>query len=231
VGTDRLGHELPDPDSAARLHWTGLSPEGLRLAWILLGTVFIIDVVLQLFAALQGGRVALGNSRSLLGMWDLAKAITVGTALIYTAGRITWRPIATLGVLFLIVGIEDQIAIHGELGKAIAGLVRFDAWIPGIGRYGANNLGEFFAMAIFGLVAFLLIWAHRASPDRTMSRARLIFTILLVVMFFFAGVIDLMTAAGRSLTTMLIEELGERATLSLSVVYALSLVRTYPGHD
>lgn len=226
---DRLDHGPTDSNPTDPLHWTGLSPEGLRLAWILLGTVFVIDVILQLFAALDGGRPALGNSRSLLGMWDLAKAITVGTALIYTAGRIAWRPMATLGVLFVVVGIEDQIAIHGELGKAIAGLVRFDAWIPGIGAYGANNLGEFFAMAIFGVVAFVLIWAHRVSPDRTMSRARLIFTILLVAMFFFAGVIDLITAAERSVTSMLIEELGERATLSLSAVYAVSLVRTYPG--
>jgi hypothetical protein len=30
---------------------------------------------------------------------------------------------------------------------------------------------------------------------------------------------------------MLIEELGERGALSLSVVYVLSLVRTYPGAD
>jgi hypothetical protein len=229
VGTDRLDNDLPDPDAVVRFHWTGLSPEGLRLAWILLGTVFIIDVVLQLAAALQGGRVALGNSRSLLGMWDLAKAITVGTALIYTAGRIAWRPIATLGVLFVLVGIEDQIAIHGELGKAIAGLIRFDAWIPGVGAYGAINIGEFLAMATFGVVAFVLIWSHRVPPDRTMGRARLILTILLVAMFFFAGVIDLITAAERNLTSMLIEELGERGALSLSVVYVLSLVRTYPG--
>ncbi|MGZ5384953.1 MAG: DUF5671 domain-containing protein, partial [Acidimicrobiia bacterium] len=144
-------------------------------------------------------------------------------------GRIAWRPIATLGVLFVLVGIEDQIAIHGELGKAIAGLLRFNAWIPGVGAYGANNIGEFLAMAIFGVVAFVLIWAHREPPDRTMGRARLILTILLVAMFFFAGVIDLITAAGRSLTSMLIEELGERGALSLSVVYVLSLVRTYPG--
>jgi hypothetical protein len=162
-------------------------------------------------------------------MWDLAKAITVGTALIYTAGRIAWRPIATLGVLFVLVGIEDQIAIHGELGKAIAGLLRFDAWIPGVGAYGAINIGEFFAMATFGVVAFVLIWSHRVPPDRTMGRARLILTILLVAMFFFAGVIDLITAAERNLTSMLIEELGERGALSLSVVYVLSLVRTYPG--
>ena len=228
MGPDRLGPGTADPDPLARSHWTGLSPSGLRLAWTLLAAVFVIDVIVQLVTALQGGRAALGNSRSLLGMWDLAKAIAVGTALIYTAGRTAWRPIAALGVLFLVVGIEDQIAIHGELGRAIGDLVRFDAWIPGIGRYGAINLGEFFAMGLIGVVAFILIWAGRPAPSQGLSRARVIFTLLLVAMFLFAGVVDLMTAARHSLTTVLIEELGERAVLSLSAVYALSLTWTYP---
>jgi hypothetical protein len=229
VDADGLKRDAAHPDTPLRPHWTGLSPAGVRKAWILLGTIFVIDVVLQFFSALDGGRVALGDSRSLLGMWDLAKAISIGTALIYLAGRTRWRPMATLGVLFLVVGIEDQIAIHGELGKAIAGLVRFEAWIPGIGRYGAINLGEFFAMGLFAVAAFFLIWTGPRAPDRVLNRARTIFTLLLVGMFFFAGVIDLMTAAGRNLTTMLIEELGERGVLSLSTVYALSLFQTYPG--
>jgi hypothetical protein len=197
----------------------------------LLGAIFVIDVLVQFFTVSQSGRAALGSSRSLLGMWDLAKAMAVGTALIHTAGRVAWRPIAVLGVLFLVVGIEDQIAIHGELGRATADLFRFDSWLPGVGRYGAVGLGEFLAMAFVGFIAFLLIWAGRRPPTRQLGRARGIFTLLLAAMFFFAGFIDLMTAAYSSLTTMLIEELGERAVLSLSAVYALSLAWTYPGGD
>lgn len=198
---------------------------------ILLGAIFVVDVLVQFVTVSQSGREALGSSRSLLGMWDLAKAMAVGTALIYTAGRVTWRPMAVLGVLFLVVGIEDQIAIHAELGRAIADLFRFDSWIPGIGRYGAVSLGEFIAMALVGFFAFLLIWAGRRPPTRRLGRARGIFTLLLVAMFFFAGFIDLVTAAGSNLTTMLIEELGERAVLSLSAVYALSLAWSYPGGE
>ncbi len=229
MDTDQVDPDNAGRDSTAPLHWTGLSAAGVRLAWIVLGTIFVIDVVLQLLAALDMGRPALGDSRSLLGMWDLAKAITIGTVLIYTAGRTRWRPVATLGVLFVVVGIEDQIAIHGELGRAIAGVLRFEAWIPGIGGYGAVNLGEFLAMGLFGIVAFVLIWTGPPAPDRTLARVRTVVTVLLVAMFFFAGVVDLFTAAGRSLTTMLVEELGERGVLSLSAVYAVSLARTYPA--
>ena len=51
---------------------------------------------------------------------------------------------------------------------------------------------------------------------------------MLVAMFFFAEVVDLIAAANRGSISMLIEELGERAVLSLSVVYAVSLAWTYP---
>lgn len=198
------------------------------MVWILLGAIFAIDVVVQVTAVLQSGRSGLGGSRSLLGMWDLAKAIAVGTALIHTSGRTLWRPIGTLGVLFLVVGIEDQIAVHAQLGGMIADLFRFEDWIPDIGSYGATNLGEFLAMAMFAFLAFLLIWAGQKSPSQILRRARVILTLLLVAMFFFAGVVDLITAANRGSIAVLIEELGERAVLSLSVVYAVSLAWTYP---
>jgi hypothetical protein len=191
---------------------------------VLLIAVVAIDGIIQFVTLRQYGRPALSGGENLLGFWDLAKALAVGIALVYTAGRTESRAIGTLGALFLIVGIEDQIAIHGRLGTGIADLLRFEAWIPGIGAYGAANIGEFVAMFLFGAVAFVLVWTGRRPKHPALQRARVILTLLLAAMFFFAVVIDLITAAGRSLDIQLVEELGERGVLSLAAVYALSLV-------
>ena len=78
-------------------------------------------------------------------------------------------------------------------------------------------------MAAFGIVAFFLIWTGPRPRHQSLLRARLILTLLLAAIFFFAVVIDLVTAAGRSLTVLLVEELGERGVLSLAAVYSLSL--------
>jgi hypothetical protein len=229
VGTDRLDHETTEPK--APLHWTGLPPDARRLAWALLIMVVVMDGVIQYVTLRQRGRLALAGGEDLLGLWDLCKALAVGIALIYTAGRAESRAAGTLGALFLIVGIEDQITIHGRLGEAIADSFRFEAWIPGIGRYGAVNIGEAVAMALFGVVAFILVWTGRRPRYPTLQRARLVLTVLLVAMFFFAVVIDLITAAGRSLTSLLVEELGERGVLSLAAVYSLSLASVKDWDD
>lgn len=194
-----------------------------KVAWLLLIVVAIIDGVIHYATLRRRGWPALAGGENLLGFWDLAQALAVGIALIYTAGRTESRPIAILGALFLLVGIEDQIEIHGRLGDAIADLFQFQSWIPGIGAYGAHNIGEFVAMALFGVVAFVLVWTGRAPTHSGLRRARIILTGLLVLMFFFAVVVDLVTAAERSLRILLVEELGERGVLSLAAVYSLSL--------
>jgi hypothetical protein len=226
VGTDRINHDATHPDQDPGIHWTGLPPEARRLAWILLVGIVVADGVIQFVTVLQYGRPALAGGQDLLGFWDLAKALAVGIALVYTAGRTESRAIGTLGTLFLIVGIEDQIAIHGRLGAGIADLLRFEEWVPGIGPYGAANIGEFVAMALFGVMAFVLVWTGRRPPHPTLQRARVILTLLLAAMFFFAVVLDLVTAAGRSRDIQMVEELGERGVLSLAAVYSLSLVST-----
>jgi hypothetical protein len=206
------------------LHWSGLPADARRLAWILLFAVVIVDGIIQYATLRRRGWPALAGGENLLGFWDLAQALAVGIALIYTAGRTESRPIATLGGLFLLVGIEDQIEIHGRLGDGIADLFDFQSWIPGIGEYGASNIGQFVAMALFGVVAFVLVWAGRAPAVPGLRRARVVLTGLLILMFFFAVVVDLVTAAERSLEILLVEELGERSVLGLAAVYSLSLL-------
>ena len=223
MGSDRLDDGSAEPKAATRIHWSGLPPDARRLAWILLVAIVIVDGIIQYAALRNRGRPALAGGENLLGFWDLSKALAIGIALVYTAGRAESRSTGTLGALFLIVGIEDQIAIHGRLGELIADLFRFDAWIPGIGQYGAVNIGEAVAMAIFGIVAFVLIWTGPRPRHQSLRSAQVILTVMLVAMFFFAVVIDLITAAGRSLTSLLVEELGERGVLSLAAVYSLSL--------
>ena len=224
MGSDRLDRDAAHPNKVARSNWTGLPPEARRLAWVFLIIIVMTDGVIQYVTLRQRGRPALAGGDNLLGLWDLAKALAVGIALVYTAGRAESRAMGTLGALFLIVGIEDQITLHGRMGVAIADLFRFETWIPGIGAYGAVNIGEAVAMGLFGVVAFTLIWTGPRPRHQSLQRARVILTVLLVAMFFFAVVIDLVTAAGRSLTSQLIEELGERGVLSLAAVYSLSLV-------
>jgi hypothetical protein len=186
--------------------------------------ILLVNAAIQFFTLRRYGREALGGTDNLVAFWDLTMAVAVGTSLIFTAGRSESRAFGTIGVLFLIIGIEDRIAVHGMVGQALADVFAFDRWIPGIGSYGADNIGEFVAMAIFAAVAFVLIWYGRRPADQRLHTARIIFTALLIALFFFAVVIDLLTAAEQSLAILLIEEIGERSVLSLSAIYALSLI-------
>lgn len=184
----------------------------------------LVNAAIQFFTLRTYGREALGGTDNLVAFWDLTMAVAIGTSLIFTAGRSESRAFGTIGVLFLIIGIEDRIAVHGMVGQALADVFAFDRWIPGIGSYGADNIGEFVAMAIVAAIAFVLIWYGRRPADQRLHTARMIFTALLIALFFFAVVIDLVTAAEQSLAILLIEEIGERSVLSLSAIYALSLI-------
>jgi len=201
-----------------------LPPFARKRAVAVFWAILSINAVIQYAMLRRNGWGGLAGTDNLVAFWDLTMAVAIGTSLIFTAGRSESRAFGTLGVLYVIIGIEDRIAVHGMVGEALADIFAFDRWIPGIGNYGADNIGEFVAMAIFAVVAFVLIWYGQRPADARLRTARMIFTGLLLALFFFAVVIDLVTAAEQSLAILLIEELGERSVLSLSVIYALSLM-------
>ena len=83
MGADYVDRGAPHPNIVARSHWTGLPPDARRFAAVLLITIVVIDGIIQYVTLRQRGWPALAGGENLLGFWDLAKALTVGIALIF----------------------------------------------------------------------------------------------------------------------------------------------------
>ena len=161
--------------------------------------------------------------------WGLAKAIAIALALSLVAVRAQSTAMGALALLFLLIGVEDQISVHGWLGGPISRLLRFEDWVPGIAGKGSRILGEFGALLVFGVIGFLLVWTRKQPVQPALRRARVVFSLLLVVMFFFAGVVDAVTAAQPSLAAILQEETGEMVILTIGLGYSAALASIRVG--
>lgn len=221
MGNHRLDQGTTSNDATRRpVHWTGLPTRSREIALFALVATVLVDLLLQFLAFRESGVDGLTGGQDLLGSWDLAKAIAAGGALLLAARRSQRHLLGAMGFVFVIIGIEDMIALHAVVGHALADLIRFDTWVPGVGVYGSHQLGEFISMGLFGAAAFVFVWARRSPYNRTLQRVRMILTLLLVAMFVFAGFVDLLASAEGELVPALAEEVGERLTLTLAMAYA-----------
>lgn len=198
--------------------------EGLQAALFSLAVAIFIDGVLEAAAMARGGVMSLTGRWDLLGAWDVVKTLLITAALLVTAKRCRSRVFTVLALLFLIIGIEDQVALHAPLGHFLARVLRIDAWSNLWDVSGSHKIGEFLVLGLFGTLAFLLTWTRKRPPLQTLRRARGVLTILLVVLFIFAGVVDLINSIYGGPVWEFIEETGERISLSLSLAYAVGLV-------
>jgi len=189
-----------------------------------LAVAILIDGALEATAMARGGVMSLTGRRDLLGTWDIIKTLLMMVALLVTAGRSRSRVFTALGLLFLVIGIEDQVALHAPLGHYLAGALRIETWSTLWDVPGSHKIGEFLVLGLFGVLAFVLTWTRRRPPLRTLRRARTVLTLLLVVLFFFAGVVDFINSIYGGPVLEFIEETGERISLSVSLAYAVGLV-------
>ena len=172
-----------------------------------------MDVVLLASGYVEHGVKGISSGYLLLDYWDIAKAVAIGAALLLVAHRAESASIRFLGILFLILALEDLITLHGIFAavlKRLSGGV-----IP-------NRVGEFIALAGFGVVAFFFIWIRNPPHHRMLRRARVFLTVLLVTLFFFTAVVDFFALQGSSVTAI-VEESGERLTLTITLAYAAGL--------
>jgi hypothetical protein len=187
-----------------------------------IAAVLLVDLLLQYLALREGGFRPLVGRNDALGYWDLLKAVATGTALLWAARSSRSKAIGGFGLILFLVALEERFALHARLGEPVARVLRFEEWIPGIQRGGAVRLGEFTFLGLAALVVLGLAWSRRRPVQATVQRARLLLTLLLLAMFFFAGVVDLANGA-RGWDLEIAEEVGERAVLTLWLGFGLGL--------
>lgn len=158
-------------------------------------------------------------------VWDIAKALAVAAGLFVIALRTRSPGITVFGCVFLLIGIEDQVAWHGIAAQYLVervdltGLAQLTGDTP-------ESLGEFLILAALAVMALILVWF---VPDRTpgFPRVRGILTIWLIVMSLSATVVDLVAANFEPASLWaLLEESGERVVLSLIGAYVAGLLTT-----
>ncbi len=149
--------------------------------------------------------------------------------------RLAWRTREMLylvfGVIFLIVLVDDAFAVNQVLGRLV---------VPALGlvdlpRVKAESLGEMIAYALVAapLLALVAGACARGTPEH--RAAGLGFLALVIMLAFFATVMDLVHLAfinsfyASQLVLEVTEEGGEMLAQSLALMLALTLDRRPPG--
>ena len=207
----------PNASRAAPSHWSGLSKSARQVAVFVLAVTLFADLVLLALDYGEHGLKGISGGYYLVDFWDVAKAVAIGGLLLTVAQRLESVAIRMLGFVFLILGLEDLITLHGIFGKALNRLTA--DLVP-------ERVGEIVAFAGFGLLTVYLVWVRNKPTSMTVRRARLMITVLLAAMFFFTAGVDFFAAGGQTAVTRvvaLIEESGERFVLTLTMAYAAGL--------
>ena len=156
----------------------------------------------------------------MLNAWDFGKAIAIGLLLSWTARGARAPNLGAFGLLFLVIGIEDQLRFHSFAGRILGGFLRSVYMIEG----GAETrIGEFIALLVMAAAGALLVWGWRRPARRSLRRARLVLSALLVALFMFAVVLNVMDGSWSLEELRIAEEVGERLVLTAAVAYAAGL--------
>jgi len=174
----------------------------------------------------EGRTLAAGAGGPILDGWTLALTVLIALGLLGVAVRARSAALAVFAAVFSLVAIEENVAWHGELGARMAS--RFDlSAFTRIAAAPPQAWGEFLvltAVAAVGAAAVLAV-----LPGRRPRRPLAVLTMLLGLLFLFAAVADLLTAARPDLPFGWVEELGELAVLSVAFGYVSGLVALDPA--
>jgi hypothetical protein len=162
----------------------------------------------------------------LLPPWDLVKGVAIVALLVTAALRArSWLLGAFALVFALIVGLEEATG-YGLATWALAQLgMDPDTQLGGSPAF---VYAELVVLIPLALVALLIVWIFR--PKRPLLRtARFHLTILLAILFQFSVVVGFLAEYWNSDVWALVEELGEMASMSLVLGYAVGLaIHPYP---
>ncbi len=215
--TSMSAHRFP---SLARV--TGLSTTARQVAGFVAAVAVVVDLMVLVLEASSGTLVA--GRGPLLDVWDAAKAGVLALGLM---GVSVWRrslAIGVVAVVFALVGIQDQVAWHSAMGQTLAGWLDL-SFLARLSGAPESAVGEFLVLALLavaGLVVAESVWEERLH----LRAARNVLVMLLVLLTVFAVFVDLGTAAsGNGGAVALVEEMGERTTLSLALGFTAGLVK------
>lgn len=208
-----------------------LSRRGRQWATLVVLGVLTVDALVTGLELVTGNLVD-GRS-ALLDIWDTAKVFAIAAVSIWTAGRLRSRGLATFAAVFVLIGVEDLYFWHGQLGEIVSAYFDF-GFLPAAD---SSAWGEFLALTAVAAVGGILAWtvSDRWPGYRTVRRQ---LTLMLIALFFFATIVDLVAdASGQNPILTLIEETGERFTLSMMGGYMAGLGYTtmkrggFPGRE
>jgi len=212
------GRNRTDPATGGRLPRLAREVAVFVAAAAVFGDLLVtgLDVDAGSFLAGQG---------PLLDVWDAGKATAVAAGMLVVAWRARSFGSAVLGALFVLIGIQDQLAWHGRAGRFLSDTFQFDA-LQRLVPAGQAAWGEFLVLTALAVVGGTLVWTVRDRWPGFRS-ARKVLTLLLIVLFGFAGVVDLLGASTSNTTFIAVfEETGERLALSVISGYVAGLVVT-----
>ena len=130
-------------------HWSGLSKRVRRITILVLAATLTADLILLTLDYQEHGLRGIAGGYYAVDLWDVAKTFVAGAALLIVAQSGRSRAILVLAVVFVLVGIEDLITLHGYFASALrtvsGGLV-------------PKKVGELIAFIGFGVLVLILVW-------------------------------------------------------------------------
>lgn len=189
--------------------------------------MFVAAVVLSVdilftFLDFEAGRLVQGRG-PLLDGWDAGKAAAAAIGMLVIAWYVRSPGSAVFALVFVLIGLQDELAWHGSAGASVSSAFDFRL-LQKVLPASPEAWGQFLVLTALAATGAIFIWF---VPDRWpgFRSIRNVLTILLGALFLFATVVDLLAdAASPGSVLTLLEESGERLTLSLTVGYVAGLV-------
>jgi hypothetical protein len=187
---------------------------GVALVALLLDGLLALGDVLDPGAALRTGGTAASTA------WALAKLGATAIGFCVVAAR-TRRPL-----LALLAGVPVAVAFVSVPGghREAGGLLADTAWAQRLGAAtpaSPEAWGTFFVLLALTIAALLVAAAVALFEPPEVRHLPRAVAVLLLALFVFAGVFDLLAALLDARLFGSIEEVGERAILSLLLAYVL----------
>ncbi len=137
------------------------------------------------------------------------------------------------GVSYLFVFLDDSLAIHEALGRALAG----DVASAASAGFRSQDVGELFAFGLFGIVIGSLLVIGFVRSDSYHRRIGIMVGGLFGLLVFFGVVVDALhrlAASGDRMLEMamrIVEDGGEMVSISSSCAFAFFLRRKFRSAD
>lgn len=188
------------------------APTDGHLAFVVLAIALLGDIGFSAVEAIRLGPSGLDGSGSALGLWDLCKAVVIMAALAIAARRSREKVLAVIGAVFLALVVEDQIDLHHAVSQRLLSV---------LSGHLSEAASQFVVLTALAVAGFAAIWLWRSPTHPTARRARVVLSLLLGTLYWFAGGVDFLGKVLPGEFWPIVEEVGERFTITLSLAYSV----------